>query len=103
MATALIKERLKCHLDHCQGCKEIHSTLSEESAKGLIPLYKKKCYEQLTDILSRECPTLLNRRLSELTAELAQIGQIGGEGHTLKCEQIVSHYFSQQLEKCLFI
>ena len=90
MTTSLIKERLKCHVNHCQVCKEIYSTLSKESSKGLIPLYKKKCYEQLIDILRRDCPTLLNRRMSELNEELAQTD----EGQAFKCEQIVSHYFS---------
>jgi hypothetical protein len=91
MATTVIKERLKGHLDHCYGCREIYSTLSKKSAEALVPLYKKKCYEQLIDILSRECPTLLNRRMRELNQELARTE----EGQALKCEQIVSHYFSQ--------
>lgn len=95
MSTSLIvEERLFNHFDHCQNCNALYSTLTEHAEKGLVSLYKKKCYEQLNDSLRQQCPLLVNRRLSELTEEFAEVSRTEGEEQAVKCKQIIAHYFS---------
>jgi len=94
MSIDLFKERLSNHFDQCRECTAVFFTLTKESEEGLFSIYKKKCYEQLTPILLPETPTLLEKRLSELTAELTELSELVGESQTQKCHQIVSHYFS---------
>ena len=98
MATELIKERLGEHFYHCQRCREIFITLTDEAEKGLFSIYKKKCYERLSAILNQECSILLNRRVGELSEELTALSAHVGEAQGLKCNQIVSHYFSLKFD-----
>ncbi len=85
MSAGFVKTKIGTHVQNCSDCLGIYCTLSRASKKSLLLLYKKKCYELVSEKIDSP---LFALRIKEISDKIEQICLLE---ETNKCEQIAAH------------